>query len=107
MSATRVPAKEPLTNVLADIRQSHHLSQKEVEILMEVPEGTIRHIEAGRRSPPDFSHGRVAWARKFMRCVQATKEEEIRVHDVLTREILQQFSKWVAEIQDTDGHTDD
>lgn len=82
---------DPLVVLLVGIRKAHGLSQKALEEGMKLPEGTIRHIEIGRRRLPDFRQGLIAWIRNFQVCVNASERERKQILDLLSKEILKQF----------------
>lgn len=93
---------DPLVRLLKQVRRDHRQSQGNVEECMELPEGTYRHIERGRRSLPDFRNGLVSWIQRFENCVDASTEERRQILDVLSRAILKQFEALLWDIEGTE-----
>jgi hypothetical protein len=92
---------DPLVVLLIGIRKAHGLSQKAVEVGMHLPEGTIRHIEIGRRKLPDFQNGLIVWIRNFQACVHASELERKQILDLLSKEILKQFGDLLDDLSRT------
>ena len=90
---------DPLVRLLRRVRKKHKKSQASVEECMDLPVGTYRHIERGRRSLPDFRQNLVDWVRKFEECVEATREERREILDELSRSILDQFQRLLQDLE--------
>lgn len=84
---------DPLVTLLKEIRQSHKVSQRSLEACMDLPEDTYRHIETGRRRLPDFRNNLVGWVQNFANCVHANADERRRILDLVSREVIEQFSR--------------
>jgi hypothetical protein len=79
-------------------------SLKAVEECMNVGADTYRHVESRLRPPRDFQHGFIAWLRDFLRCVDATPEDEKHAIDLAARAILDQFADWMDDLRNRDGN---
>jgi transcriptional regulator with XRE-family HTH domain len=90
---------DPLVRHLKRVREAHHMTQAQVEECMELPEGTYRHIERGRRSLPDFRDSLVHWVQKFENCVGASTKERRQILEELSRAILEQFAVLLRDIE--------
>ena len=64
---------------------------------MDIPFGTLRHIETGRRPLPGLQDGLSKWIEHFLDCVQATAEEREQLSRLAARVL---FLEWGNE---TDG----
>lgn len=95
---TAVEQQTALVAVLQAIRQAHGVSQLKVEVAMGLPINTLRHIEKGRRQLPDLQNGLSRWVKEFLACVGATPQERKLVLDVLSRQILLEFSELLDEV---------
>ena len=90
---------DPLTHLLKRAREAHKVSQEKVDDCMGQSLGTYRHIERGRRNPPDFRNGLVAWVRTFLNCVGATRAEREQILREMSHDILEQFSNMLHDIE--------
>jgi len=94
---------DPLVDLLKSIRTAHGISQEAIEECMQVPEGTYRHIERGRRNLPDYRSGLTTWIRQFENCVQASTKERAQILELLSHEIVKQFSDLLDDLKRNDG----
>jgi hypothetical protein len=100
-----VPSR--LHELLRHVRKAHHFSQTDVGECLGMG-GSYRHIEAGRRPgrgglpgilderPKDEDF--FALIRRFITCVQATREEEGQIWELVRQESLQQFADVIRRI---------
>ncbi len=94
---------DPLVDLLKSIRKAHGISQEAIEDCMELPDGTYRHFERGRRKLPDYRSGLTAWIKKFEDCVTASSKERRQILELLSHEIVDQFSDLLDDLQRNDG----
>jgi hypothetical protein len=73
------------------------MSQLRVEVCMEIPIDTLRHMERGRRPLPPLEHGLSLWVKRYLDCVKADAEERQQVIDLMSRQILVEFSELLAD----------
>jgi hypothetical protein len=91
-------AQHPLVVLLRTIRRRHKkISMLTIEACMEIPFGTLRHIEKGRRPLPGLQDGLSKWIEHFLNCVQATADEREHLRRLAARVL---FLEWNDE---TDG----
>lgn len=88
----------PLTALLQAIREKHKMSQLKVELCMELPVNTLRHLEKGRRSLPHLEHGLAAWVKRFLDCVKADPDERKQVLEVMSRQVLTDLSELLDDM---------
>jgi transcriptional regulator with XRE-family HTH domain len=93
---------DPLVSLLKAIRRAHGISQRTLETRMGLPEATYRHIESGRRNLPDYRNGLVEWIKIFVNCVHATEDERRQIIELMSHEIVQQFSRLLDDWQTND-----
>ena len=65
---------------------------------MGLPINTLRHIEKGRRPLPGLQSGLSGWVRRFLGCVGADPQERRQVLDVMSRQILAEFSELLDDV---------
>jgi transcriptional regulator with XRE-family HTH domain len=87
------PAEHPLVVLLKRIRARHEISLRDMEICMGLPPDTLRHILKGRRLLPGIQEGLKEWIENFLRCAQATPEEQEQVRRLLARLLLLDWSE--------------
>lgn len=96
-------AKHPLVVLLGTIRRHHRgISLPDIEVCMEIPIDTLRHIEKGRRPLPGIQDGLSRWLERFLHCVQATDHERQEVRLLAARVLL---LEWSDELDGTENHT--
>lgn len=89
---------DPLVVLLKRVRERHGLSQAYVEEKMNLPHGTYRHIEHGRRQLPDIRGGLAQWIEDFENAVGASKAERVEILNELARVILDQFRHLLRDL---------
>ncbi len=89
---------DQLLKRLKAIRTGHGPSQLVVAACMGIHPDSLRHIESGLRPIPDFLHGRIAWIRSFLKCVEATPEEEREALELAARSVVEQFDEWLRDL---------
>jgi hypothetical protein len=90
---------DSLVSLLEQTRKAHRKSQAQVEVCMELPQDTYRHIEHGRRPLPDIRNGLTDWMLKFEECIQASTEEREKILQELSRVTLEQFERLLKDIE--------
>jgi transcriptional regulator with XRE-family HTH domain len=91
-----------LLTVLKTIRERHRKSQDVIAECMGISRDTYRHIEKRRRPLPDFRHGLIAWLRRFLKCADATEQEEREAISAASQEFVEQFADWLRDIEKQD-----
>ena len=90
--------RHPLVSLLRAIRKQHKMSQLRVEVCMELPINTLRHIERGRRPLPRRAHGLSLWIKRYLDCVKADTDERKQVVELMSRQILVEFSELLEDV---------
>lgn len=97
--------RDPLLRLLKQVREAHGVSQEQVDLCMQQALGTYRHIEVGRRRPPDLLGDRdgrndlVSWVYKFEDCVNATFEERRKFLETLSHDVVNRFALLLHDIE--------
>jgi hypothetical protein len=96
-------ARHPLVVLIKTIRKRHpQISLPDIEVCMNIPIDTLRHIEKGRRPLPGLQDGLSKWIARFLDCVHATVEERQQVRLLAARVLL---LEWGDEL-DEEWHAD-
>ena len=90
---------EPLMRFLKQVRVTHGMSQAALERCMDLPHGTYRHVEKGRRPMPVLENRLAEWVHTFEDCVGATTEERMTIANMLSRSILDQLAVLLQDIE--------
>ncbi len=90
---------DALVVFLKALREDHDKTPVEVAVCMSYAYDYYRRLESGRRNLPDYRHGLVQWVRRFLRCVEATPEEEQHGLELMAREFTVQFAEWQSELE--------
>ena len=93
---------DQLLKRLTAIRRAHGSSQLVVATCMGIHPDSLRHIESGLRPIPDFQHGRITWIRRFLKCAEATTEEEREALLLASDSFLRQFGDWLRDLRQRD-----
>jgi len=86
-------AQHPLVVLLKTIRNQHpQISLPDIEVCMNIPVDTLRHIEKGRRPLPGLQDGLSKWISLFLDCMHATVEERQQVRRLAARVLILEWS---------------
>lgn len=95
--ARQVRRDHPLIQQMKRIRKHHRVRLVDAEACMELPTGTLKQIEEGRRPLPQLisSDGLefAAWFQNWLRCVRASADERDDVEESLMLLVLGRFKR--------------
>lgn len=77
-----------LVEYIKQVRAAHGISIEEIGRCMPEDPAYIADVESGKRHPPDWMSGKlIDWVKLYMRCCQATTEEQSHAEGLAQHEI--------------------